>query len=111
MKKLLSSLKQWVDKIFKKEKHKASELKTKALFKKAFMPEEEYMDRRGIWNAERVLENLPSFQEEIEEGIPVEDAFRMWKDEQRKQEAKEKPHTYGDALKLYLDSTNLLKKQ
>lgn len=62
---------------------------------------------KSIFVKEEVIEE----EEVIEDDIPVEDAFRMWKDEQRRQEAKEKPHTYGDALKLYLDSTNLFKKQ
>lgn len=33
--------------------------------------------------------------------IPLEQAYRMWKEEQKK------PLTYGEALKRYLDSTNL----
>lgn len=48
-------------------------------------------------------------QEEIQEEIPVEDAFRMWKEQQRKES--EKPLSYGEALKRYLDSTNLFRKE
>lgn len=48
-------------------------------------------------------------QEEIQEEIPVEDAFRMWKEQQMKES--EKPLSYGEALKRYLDSTNLFRKE
>lgn len=48
-------------------------------------------------------------QEEIQEEIPVEDAFRMWKEQQRKES--EKPLSYGEALKRYLDSKNLFRKE
>ena len=47
-------------------------------------------------------------QEEIQEDIPVEDAFRMWKEQQRKES--EKSLSYGEALKRYLDSKNLFRK-
>ena len=43
--------------------------------------------------------------EEFIEEIPLQDAFRMWKEQQVKES--EKPLSYGDALKRYLDSTNL----
>lgn len=48
-------------------------------------------------------------QEEIQEEIPVEDAFRMWKEQQMKES--EKPLSYGEALKRYLDSKNLFRKE
>ena len=47
--------------------------------------------------------------EEIQEEIPVEDAFRMWKEHQRKES--EKPLSYGEALKRYLASINLFRKE
>lgn len=52
---------------------------------------------------------VKEIQEEIQEEIPVEDAFRMWKEQQRKES--EKPLSYGEALKRYLDSINLFRKE
>ncbi len=52
---------------------------------------------------------VKEIQEEVQEEIPVEDAFRMWKEQQRKES--EKPLSYGEALKRYLDSINLFRKE
>ena len=56
-----------------------------------------------------VKEVHEEIQKEVQEDIPVEDAFRMWKEQQRKES--EKPLSYGEVLKRYLDSKNLFRKE
>ena len=60
---------------------------------------------KSLFKKEKVEEN----EEIIENEIPLQDAFRMWKEQQVKES--EKPLSYGDALKRYLDSTNLFSKE
>lgn len=52
------------------------------------------------------IDNSQEIHSDIKE-MPLEDAFRMWKMEQEKEEAKQKPLTYGEALKMYLDSIEI----